>query len=76
MTSNGDRYARIHAILSEARGLSGQELETYLDGACGADTVLRSEVLDLLLVGHASWGKATKRLQLLLCVNQIQAGSS
>ena len=54
MTSPADRYARVHAIVSEARRLAGAEREARLDAACADDPSLRVEVMALLAAGEAS----------------------
>jgi formylglycine-generating enzyme required for sulfatase activity/tRNA A-37 threonylcarbamoyl transferase component Bud32 len=52
MSRDSDDYARLHEIVSGARSLSGDELESYLAAECGDDDELRSEVRELLEVGH------------------------
>ncbi|MEQ8767110.1 MAG: protein kinase [Planctomycetota bacterium] len=48
MTGDGERYARMHSILNEARTLPIQELDGFLERACGPDEALRSQVSRLL----------------------------
>ncbi len=50
---SSELYARVHAILAEARHLSGPELERFLARECGDDEALLREVRTLLDQGHA-----------------------
>ncbi|MFT5289856.1 MAG: serine/threonine protein kinase/tetratricopeptide (TPR) repeat protein [Planctomycetota bacterium] len=48
MTEDSERYARSFEVLSGAHGLLGEDLDQYLDSACGDDQDLRTRVLELL----------------------------
>ena len=43
-----DRWSRINAIFGEALDLAAAERESHVAQACGGDTELRDEILDLL----------------------------
>ena len=51
MSEEAEAYDRVHAILSDARKLSGRELTRYLDETCGRDVELRASVQRLLTAG-------------------------
>ena len=53
MTDAAGEYARVHAIVSEARRLSGRELDVYLTEACAGDRALRTQVEALLDAGRS-----------------------
>jgi len=51
MSSDPDRYARLHAMIDGVRARGAQNRDAYLDQACGADSGLRQEALELLTAG-------------------------
>ena len=52
MSTDSDRYTRLHAILASARSLVDDELDEFLVRSCGADVALRAEVIELLAAGR------------------------
>ncbi|MFT7074391.1 MAG: formylglycine-generating enzyme required for sulfatase activity/serine/threonine protein kinase [Planctomycetota bacterium] len=52
MTSEAERYARVHEVLNGALKLFGDDLDAYLEDACGEDKALRAEVAELLSAGR------------------------
>jgi serine/threonine protein kinase/WD40 repeat protein len=56
-TGDAEHYARVTEILAGARECQGDALAAYLDGACGEDTPLRAEVLELLALARDDAGE-------------------